>query len=153
MQFAFGDILKGKVAIVGIGNIMRADDALGPCLIESLKGKIRASCIDAGVAPENYIGKIVKEEPDTILIIDAVHLGRRPGEYEILKGHDIIKSGFTTHDISPAMFIEYLEKETKADIYMLGVEPQDVELGCPMSDCIKKTLLEIAGLILEASRA
>lgn len=147
------DILKGKVVIVGIGNIMRGDDGFGPALIERLMGNIEAICIDAGSAPENYAGKITKEEPDTILIIDTVHLGKRAGEYEILEKEDIIKSGFTTHDISPNMFIEYLEKETGADIYMLGVQPQNVSFGEEMSDSVKKTLEEVPKLIKGAINA
>jgi len=143
MQTTFKNIFNGKVVIVGVGNIMRADDGFGPALIERLKDNVEAICIDAGSAPENYVGKIVKERPDTILIVDTVHLAKRPGEYEILEKPDIVKSGFTTHDISPHMFIEYLEKETKANIYMLGIQPKNVNFGEEMSEEVKKTLEEI----------
>ncbi|MBN1869743.1 MAG: hydrogenase 3 maturation endopeptidase HyCI [Candidatus Omnitrophica bacterium] len=129
----FAKVLKGKVVCVGVGNVLRADDGLGPALIERIKGHVKAVCIDAGNAPESYTGKIIKESPDTILIIDAVHLGRSPGEYEILGKSDIIKSGFTTHDISPAMLIEYLQVQTKADIYLLGIQPENLTMGEEMS--------------------
>ena len=69
------DVFKGKVVIVGIGNTMKGDDGFGPALVERLSPKVKAVCIDAGSAPENYTGKIVKEKPDTILIVDALHLG------------------------------------------------------------------------------
>jgi Ni,Fe-hydrogenase maturation factor len=32
-------------------------------------------CINAVTIPENYIGRIAREEPETILIVDAAHLG------------------------------------------------------------------------------
>lgn len=144
MQATLKDIFKGKIVVVGVGNIMRADDGFGPALIKRLKDNIKAICIDAGSAPENYVGKIAKEKPDTILIVDTVHLGKKPGEYEILTKPDIVKSGFTTHDISPHMFIEYLEKETNANIYMLGVQPENVNFGEEMSEEVEKTLEEIA---------
>ena len=153
MPINFKDILKGKVVIVGIGNIIRGDDGFGPLLIEGIKDKVNAVCLDAGVAPENYLGKIVKEKPDTILIADAVHLDKNPGEYEILKEEDIIKSGFATHDISPTMFMEYLAKGTQADIYMLGVQPKETTLGADISWRLKVTLDEISGLIREAVNA
>ena len=110
-------------------------------------------CIDAGSAPENYTGKITKENPDTILIVDAVHLDLSPGEYDILKPSEIVKSGFTTHDISPRMFLEYLEKETNANIYFLGVQPENVSFGNEMSENVKKTLKKITVLIKEAEHA
>lgn len=149
----FEDILKGKVVIVGIGNTLRGDDGCGPALIERLQGKINAVCIDAGTAPENYTGKIIKEKPETILIVDAVHLGLTPGKYDILKGRDILKSGFTTHDMSPNMFIDYLSKETGAQVYMLGVQPKAVSFGDNMSRNMEEALKEIEKLIKEARNA
>lgn len=153
MQTNLKDILKGKIVIVGIGNIIRGDDGFGPLLIEKIKDGARVVCLDAGTAPENYLGKIAKENPDTVLIIDAVHLGKNPGEYEILKGEDIAKCGFTTHDISPVMFIEYLTRETGADIYMLGVQPQSIDLGFEISPKLKEILDEVSGKILEIVNA
>ena len=86
MQNPFTDILKGKTVIVGIGNSLRGDDGLGPELILKLQGKLKAVCIDAGNSPESYTGKIVKENPDTILLVDAVHLNLPPGQYRLLIG-------------------------------------------------------------------
>ena len=147
------NIFKEKMVIVGIGNTLRADDGFGPALIEKIKDKIKAVCIDAGSAPENYTGKIVKERPETILIVDALHLGKKPGEYEIIKKADIVRSGLSTHDISPNMFIEYLESQTQADIYMLGVQPKSVAFGEQMSKEVKQSLEAISELIKEADNA
>ncbi|OGW74733.1 MAG: hypothetical protein A2Z72_07980 [Omnitrophica bacterium RBG_13_46_9] len=149
----FKDILKGKVVIVGIGNKMRGDDGFGPALVGEIEGSVKAVCIDAGNSPENYTGKIANENPDTVLLVDAVHLDLKPGEYEILKSSEIEKSGFTTHDISPRMFIEYLKNRTGADIYMLGIQPENISLGARMSPSVKKTLSEISELIAEACSA
>ena len=146
-------LFQGKVVIVGIGNTLRGDDGFGPALISRLKGKVKAVCLDAGSAPENYSGKIIKEKPDTILIVDALHLGKSPGEFEILKKDDIVKSGFSTHDISPNMFIEYLQDQTHADIYMLGLQPKNVSFGEGMCDSVKAAVEEITNLIKEADNA
>jgi len=150
MDNVFKDIFKGKIVIIGIGNSLRGDDGIGPALIDGIKQPVGVLCIDAATAPENYIGKVAKEKPDTVLIVDAAHLNLAPGEYKILKKPDILKSGFTTHDISPSLFIEYLEKETSADIYMLGIQPKSVSFGREMSDEVKKTLKELSGLIKAA---
>lgn len=143
----FKGILKGKAVIVGIGNIMRADDGAGPAIIEKLKGRLEAVCIDAGVALENFTGKIKKENPDTVLIIDALHLNKIPGEYEILREEDILKTGFSTHNISPHMFIEYLRNETKASIYVLGIQPESIFFKPGLSEKVKRAVEEIAKLL------
>lgn len=153
MQNTFKEILKGKVVIVGIGNTLKGDDGFGPALIEKLNGKVKASLIDAGPAPENYTGKIIKEKPDTILLVDACHLELQPGKYQILKPNEILKSGFTTHDMSPTLFMDYVGSQTKANIYMLGVEPENISLGSEMSDKIKNVLHETSEMIMEASNA
>ncbi len=147
------NILKGKVVFLGVGNTLRADDGFGPALIEKLQGQIPATCIDAGSTPENYAGKIVKENPDTVVIVDAAHLDLEPGKFNILTKEKIAKCGLSTHDLSANMFIEYLESQTKANIYMLAVQPQSVTLGGQMSEPVKKALSQITSLIKEVANA
>ncbi|MHC4292856.1 MAG: hypothetical protein ACYSTX_01070, partial [Planctomycetota bacterium] len=48
---------------IGIGQVLKGDDAIGPLLVEKLKGKISADIIEAGTVPENYIQPIVKKAP------------------------------------------------------------------------------------------
>lgn len=153
MPTNLSDILKGKVVFVGIGNPLRGDDGFGPRLIEELKGRIGEVCIDVGSAPESFTGKIVKGKPDTILLIDAVHLGLNPGDYSILKKEEILKSGFSTHDISPNLFIEYLENQSGAQIYLLGVQPADISFGAEMSEPVKVAVVKLAEDLREALNA
>lgn len=140
-------IFQDKVVIVGVGNIFRGDDGFGPALVERLKGKVQATCIDAGTVPENYIGVISREKADTVLLIDAAHLDIRPGEYDILEKKDLVNYGLTTHDISPRMLIEHLERETQALICMLAVQPAHISYGVAMSDSVEKALEELSELI------
>ena len=142
--------MKGKVVFVGIGNPMRGDDGFGPLLVQRLQGQVKAVCLDAGNAPETYAGKIIKEKPDTIVLVDVVHLGLSPGEYAVLRKEDILKTGFATHDISPNLFIEYLESQTAAGIYLLGVQPKTVDFGAEMSESVAQTLDKMVALIKEA---
>jgi hydrogenase maturation protease len=96
------------------------------------------------------MGRIIKEEPETILLADAVHLDLNPGQYRILQHTDILKCGLTTHDMSSRMLIEFLQNQTPANIVMLGVQPKHVSLGEPLSECVTETLTEVARLIQEA---
>jgi hydrogenase 3 maturation protease len=147
------DILKGKIVFLGVGNILRADDAFGPELIAKLQESTEVVCIDAGTTPENYAGKIIKEEPDTVVIVDAAHLGLEPGDYDVLNRDEIAKSGLTTHDLSPEMFIGFLEEQTKSDIYMLAVQPENVSFGEEMSAAVKEAIEKLTIVIKEAINA
>jgi len=153
MENLFQPVLRGKTVIVGIGNPLRGDDGFGPALIERLCGKVSATCIDAGNTPENYVGRIVKEAPDTILLVDVAHLGLEPGQYRLLEPDDIVRSGLTTHDMSSHMLIAFLQDQTQATIVMLAVQPQQVLLGESMSACVTATLYTIEKQLQEAAHA
>ena len=153
MENLFPDILCKNTMIVGIGNPLRGDDGFGPALVQRLQGKVNLACIDAGNAPENHLGRILKEEPDSVLLVDAADLGLEPGQYRILQPEDILKCGLSTHDMSSRMMIEFLQNQMPANIFMLAVQPENVSLGEPMTECLNKTLDEIELLILEENHA
>ncbi len=142
------EILEGNIVLVGLGNILRSDDGVGVYLIQRLAGKVNAVCLDAGIALETYLGKIVKAHPDTVLLVDAVHLGLAPGQSQVLTEDEILQNGLTTHDLSPKFFIQYLKEQTSAGIYLLGVQPKRVDMGEEMSPEVTKALAELEGLLL-----
>lgn len=72
--------LQSKTVILGIGNLLKSDDGFGTILAGRLEGKVKAEVFAAGVIPENYLEKIVKIGPQTILIIDAADFGGGGGE-------------------------------------------------------------------------
>ena len=145
--------LEGNTVIVGVGNALRGDDGFGPALIAALKGNTPVVCIDAGSAPENYLGPIVKKNPDTILFVDAVHLDRPPGTVELLNDTDLIAAGLTTHDIPASMLISFLRKQTGAGVYLLAVQPEHLVLGAPMSAPVRESVRRLALAIADATRA
>ncbi|MGE5279787.1 MAG: hydrogenase 3 maturation endopeptidase HyCI [Deltaproteobacteria bacterium] len=149
MKQRLARLLKGKIVIVGIGNPLRGDDGLGPLLVGRLKGRVPAVCIDAGSAPENYAGAVIREEPDTVLLIDSVHLGEAPGSAALLEEDEIARSGLSTHDIPLSMFIGYLKSRTRARVFLLGVEPQSLAFGEGICEAVQKSLETIAKDIME----
>jgi len=148
----FTALFNGKVVFVGIGNSIRGDDGLGPVLVERLKNKVDFPCINGGDVPENYFGKIVNEQPDTVVLIDAAELFLDPGEYRVLQYEEILNAGFSTHSASPSILMEYLVRETGAKVYMLGVQPDSVHFGGGLSIAVKSALARLEKLILEALR-
>ena len=147
----FEEILKGKTVLFGIGNTLRGDDAVGPMLVEMLRDKVNAVCINAEGSPENFLGKVIKESPDTLLIIDAMYLNEGPGEYRLLAPEEVEATVTSTHDIPLTMLIHYLKSEKKMNIYILGIEPQHLEIGKEVSPKVKKTLVLLKKIITKAA--
>ena len=74
-----------KVLILGIGNRLRGDDALGSLLAEGLVGKVNVPVIDASDVPENYLGPIESSGADLVIVLDGADLGATPGDLSLIE--------------------------------------------------------------------
>jgi len=134
------DRLNGKIIVIGIGNIIKGDDGVGPSLISCLKGKIEADVIDCGTAPENYTATIRRKGPNTIVIVDAVDLKLKPGAIRIVDPNEIKDETFSTHNISLKTFAGFIKTEANATVVIIGVQPERVSFGLPLSDCANRSV-------------
>ena len=140
--------LQGKVSVVSIGNRLRGDDGVGPEIINRLSSPLpRLLLFDVGETPENYLGKIVKQKPDTIVLIDAVDLGAPPGTIKIIEKDDIKDESLSTHNASLNLVVKYLQKETSADVFLLGIQPKTIEFGKEISQSVKEGLEKIVRML------
>ena len=136
--------LKGKVVIIGVGNSLRSDDAAGSILADRIKDKVPYKVYDTGTAPENYLSKIINEQPDNIVIIDAVDFGGKPGDCCVFEGAKIRTANlFSTHNASISMVINYLQSNLKVDIIILAIQPRTVSLGDGMSQEVTQMLTKL----------
>ncbi len=133
--------LEGRVVVLGIGNTLRSDDGAGSILAQGIKDKVSFTVFDAQASPENYLDKIIRENPDTILIIDAVDFGGRPGELRMLEGDEVKTANlFSTHNASISLTINYLQTHIAADIIILIIQPKTIALGEDLSPEVKEAL-------------
>jgi hydrogenase 3 maturation protease len=146
----FIPILRGKTMLVGIGNELRGDDAVGLVVARKLRGAVGARVLETGDAPENHLGRIVLERPDTVLLIDAADMGRPPGEFEILDPADMDGTCLTTHAMSLAELSSVISFRTGAAVHLLGIQPASVRIGSPLSRSLRRTAGALADLIAEA---
>ncbi|MCX5701993.1 MAG: hydrogenase 3 maturation endopeptidase HyCI [Candidatus Omnitrophica bacterium] len=146
--------LKGKVVILGIGNVVRGDDGVGSVLASRIKEKVPFKVFYAETSPENYLEKIIKEEPDNIIIIDAVDFGVNPGEFQVLESQDVkIANLFSTHNASISLSINYLQSNLKADIIVLIIQPKSINLGDELSSEVSEAINKIESLFSRLTRS
>ncbi|MCX5750506.1 MAG: hydrogenase 3 maturation endopeptidase HyCI [Candidatus Saganbacteria bacterium] len=141
--------LTARSLIIGIGNTIKGDDGLGPKLIKRLEGEIACRLIDAGPAPENYIGKIRNLQPDTIVIVDAIDMGLKPGKFKIVPSSKIGNATFTTHSISIKTFVDFILSEMSPSIFILGVQPAKIAFGASISEPVQKALRSLGKELIE----
>ena len=136
--------LQGKVCVVGIGNRLKGDDAAGPELIDRLTGRSRFHCLDASVAPENYLEKIVRIKPDTILLVDAMDFGGEAGACRLFAADQITGGGLSSHALSLRMTCDYLQQRISAHIFILGIQPAQLNMHRPLSAAVRAGVEKLA---------
>ncbi len=143
--------LKGRVLIVGIGNTFRGDDGAGPALISSLKSKVPSQLfLDVGEVPENFLGNMVEWKADTILFVDAADFGARPGSTKLIDTKHLNGGGFSTHSSSLSLVVDYLKRETQAEILLLGIQPGKLRMGDGLSKPVEKAVQKLEEVVLSA---
>lgn len=133
---------------MGIGNKLRADDGVGSALANRLKSRLNATVIDAEEVPENYLGPIIAENPEVLIILDAASMDAPPGSLAIIETDNIASSGLSTHSASLELFFLVLQSEIQPDTFILGIQPQTMEFGAPMSEPVRKAFVQIEQALL-----
>ena len=122
-----------KLIILGVGNELKSDDGVGPYIVKKLKEENIENngllFIDAKTVPENFTGKIRKENPTHLIIVDACLMGSNPGDMKIVDKNDFANIGISTHSMSLSFFVRYLEKDTDIEIMFVGIEPETMDWG------------------------
>lgn len=146
--------LAGKVVILGIGNIFRGDDGIGSLLAQRIKGKVPFIVYDSGPNPENYLGKIIKDKPDNIIIIDAVDFGAKAGDFRQVEAQDIKTVNlFSTHNASISLTINYLQNNLKANIIILIIQPKNIAFIDNLTPELTETLNRFENWFYEQGEA
>ncbi len=141
--------LAGKrIVLLGIGNIERGDDGAGVILARRLIGRGKAGVVDGGAAPENYLGPVLSGRPDVILLADACPYAETGRGWVLLDREQLQSAACGTHGLSPALIMEFLEKETGVDVFLLGIEAVSTDWGAPLSPAVEKTLSGLEQLLL-----
>ncbi|MDP2940340.1 MAG: hydrogenase maturation protease [Candidatus Omnitrophota bacterium] len=142
--------LEGRTIIVGMGNTLRQDDGFGCCLAQKLKNKIRLKVLDVGSVLENFFGEIIKENPKTVLLIDALDSRNSVGELSLLNSEELKTSNFfLSHNISPSLLFDFLKENTNAKLYLLAIQPKAIGFGEEMTFKIKERLEELRNWFLD----
>lgn len=135
--------LLGKVCWIGIGNTQRGDDGVGPALIERLANQ-GWQTVDAGVAPENHLEKVVNTRPDTLLLVDAADWGGRPGAVQLLEPGDAAALSLSTHALSLDLVAAYwAERLPQARIHLLAIQPGSLEWEPALSPAVADTVNQL----------
>ena len=151
-----------KTLVAGIGNLLLGDDGFGPEIIRTLEKEKLPDNIelrDMGIAGVTTATEI--DDYELVIFVDAMEIGEKPGSLKLMKievenisPEEVLDlSRFSVHELS----LETILKISKAmdtlpeEVYILGCQPERLEVGCILSpevrDVIPAAVEKILNLI------
>jgi hydrogenase 3 maturation protease len=121
-------LLAGKrVLILGVGNRLRGDDAVGPLLVERLQGKVNVP-----------------------LIIDATDFGSNIGDASIFDIDHVQAGTGSTHAPNLGLLFKVIPPEARPQVLVLGIQPGNIELGQGLSDPVHMTMESVERILIDS---
>ncbi len=142
-----------NIAILGIGNELRRDDAVGLAVVDRLSSFIDDPSImllNCQNVPENFTGYVKRFRPTCVVLVDAADFGAVPGDARIFQLNDLESPEITTHRASLAMLGAYLRSETNSNVFVIGIQPADCDFGSGLSPSARRASVAVADAIRTA---
>ena len=146
-----------RVAVLGIGNVLMGDDALGPFVVKLLEAAWEPhdglQLIDAGTPGLDLTAYLA--ELDTVIVVDVVKAQGAPGEVRLYDKRELIERppilAMSPHEpglreaILNADFLEV----SPGTIRLVGVIPGSVDYRLGLSDPVRAALPAVVERIRE----
>ncbi|MFO7819390.1 MAG: hydrogenase maturation protease [Halanaerobacter sp.] len=141
-----------KVTVIGIGNILKRDDGLGPVVIEKLKEKkwgVEILIVDGGTAPLTYLKELSGSE--YVMIIDALQNGQTPGTIHQFKTAEIKTEQHGSHNYSLSQIIALAREfnNLPREIFYYGIQPAELSFGTELSHPVQESIPHLIRTIQE----
>jgi len=140
---------KHLILIIGVGNAYRGDDGVGLRIAQDIKKK---SPDHVNVIEQSGEGISLMDswkDADAVILIDAVHSGRKPGTIHRFDVHtQTIPAKFfhySTHAFGVAEAIELARalKQLPQNFIVYGIEGKCFEAGVGLSQEVEKSVQEV----------
>lgn len=140
---------SARIAIIGVGNRLRSDDAAGMLVARELSqhklaiGDTHLLICEGGQAPENRTGELRAFAPHVVILIDAADMGQNPGTIQWISEEQIDGMSASTHSLPLSILARYLTLELKCTVAFLGIQPLSNEVGETVSPEIRQAVSEV----------
>jgi len=141
--------VENRVLVLGVGNLLLQDDAVGLRLLEMLAAGPPSSGVDFVDGGTRGLALLeCLEGRRAVLILDAIGLGANPGAVHVLRGAAIdalrARRATTAHEGNALelLAIDRLVSGETREIVVIGVEPGRVATGIGLTHQVEAALPE-----------
>jgi hydrogenase maturation protease len=144
--------------VIGIGNYLKGDDAIGPLVIEELqKSKILKNInhVNAGSDAFAVLEFLIRDEP--VLIIDCAQMGRIAGEVVAFDVNDAtiseLNNAISLHGYGFAdIYKMAMEIGEVAPCKIIGIQPGQVDFYENLSDEVRASIPKVIDLVTREAK-
>lgn len=147
------------VLVLGVGNVLMKDEALGVRAVEELERRFRfpegVDLVDGGTSGIELLSYI--RGRDHLIVIDAVKSGHAPGTVVRIEGQDVpakFMTKISPHQlgISDVLATATISGNLPREMVLFGIEPKAIDLGLGLSDEVKRSLERLIGVVVDELR-
>lgn len=145
-----------KVVVLGVGNTLLTDEAIGVRAVEALQQRYRlppeVNVIDGGTAGMELLESL--EDLDQLVIVDCVRVGQPPATV-IRRIDDEVPAFFRTKisphqiGISDVLAALTLRERFPQRLALIGIQPKDLDTGIELTPEVAATIPEVLALVVE----
>jgi hydrogenase maturation protease len=145
-----------SVLILGLGNLLRGDDGIGPRLIEELnrRGLPKGiTALDGGTAGFDLLNML--EGYERVVIVDAAEIGQEPGQFVRFTPGEVRLAGSTDTlslhhaGLAEALALAEALGQPLPEIVIFGVQPAQIEWGEKLTPAVEAVLPDLVETVLE----
>lgn len=144
---------SAQVLVLGIGNLLWADEGFGVRALESFNDAYEAEGVllmDGGTQGLNLLEPVVSHRG--VLVFDAIDFGLAPGTLKVLRGREVPAWAGTKMSLHQSSFQELLaiaelQCRFPAQLTLIGVQPERLsDFGGSLSDSVRAQLPAVVEL-------
>jgi hydrogenase maturation protease len=145
-----------KAVVLGVGNIILADEGVGVRVVEALERAYvlpaGVTAIDAGTSGMEMLEDLA--HLDFLLVVDAIAAGKPPGTLVKLTGDEVpvfFRRNLSPHGIGLSdvlASLEFMGAEPRETV-ILGVQPVSLELSTELTPPIAARVPELVALVVQ----
>lgn len=141
---------RGRVCVMGIGNVDFGDDGFGVYLAESITARLTMNgqvslarnVISASTMPERCIGYITAKGFDHLVLLDGVEWSGAPGSVLLMNAEELTARfpQISTHKMSLGLLAKLITEGRRTKVWLLGVQPGSLKPVQGLSPAVQKTM-------------
>ncbi len=149
--------MEMSVRVLGLGNVLMGDDALGPWVVEYLQAAWEfpdgVTVEDVGTPGLDLVPYL--SDATHVVIVDTVRSDGEPGGLRLYRKAEILKvppqPRLSPHDpgVKETLLALDFEGNGPNDVLLVGVIPGSVEMGVGLTPGVKDAVTRAAGEVLK----